>query len=131
IAQLLASAPVVRDACDLDLLMFLYRHPRTMLTSEHLAGFVGYETSQIAKSLDGFIEAGLLERTQNPAHAARMYLLVLDGPQDDGLRRLLTLASTGQGRSGILRSLGTPPVRNGPGAVKQGPRPPAKIARIA
>lgn len=96
---------MVRNACDLDLLVFLYRHPRTLLTSEQLAAFVGYDIKQIAKSLEAFIEAGLLERTQNPMHAARMYLLELDGPHHGGIRELLKLASTRNGRRGVLHAL--------------------------
>ncbi|HEY6466932.1 MAG TPA: hypothetical protein VIY69_13115 [Candidatus Acidoferrales bacterium] len=75
------------------------------MTSEQLAAFVGYDIKEIAKSLEAFIEAGLLERTQNPTHAARMYLLVLDAPHQDGLRDLLKLASTRTGRRNVLQAL--------------------------
>ena len=109
IVRLLAQTRVIRNACDLDLLMFLHRHPRALLTSEHLAAFVGYDIKEVAKSLDALIDAGLLERTQNPMHAARMYLLALDGPEGGGLTALLKLASTRQGRQDILRAL--PPAR--------------------
>jgi hypothetical protein len=34
IKRLLARTPVIRNGCDLDPLVFLYRHPRTLLTSE-------------------------------------------------------------------------------------------------
>ncbi len=86
--------------------MFLYRHPRTLLTSEQLAGFVGYDMKQLAKALDAFIAAGLLKRTAQPtAHAARMYLLVLDGPHGGGLRTVLELASSRQGRRQILDAM--------------------------
>lgn len=105
ITRLLARAAVIRSACELDLLVFLHRHPRSLLTNEQLAAFVGYDTKQVAQSIDGFIEAGLLERTQNPKHAARMYLLVLDGPQGGGLRSILEIATTRQGRQTILEHL--------------------------
>jgi hypothetical protein len=60
----------------------------------------------MAKALDTFIEAGLLARTaQQSAHAARMLLLLLDGPQGGGVKRLLELASTRQGRQKILEAL--------------------------
>ena len=108
VTRLLARTPTIRNACDLDLLVFLDRHPRTLLTSEQLAAFVGYDIKEIAKSLEMFIEAGLLERTQNPMHAARMYLLVLDGPRHDGIRNLLKLASTRSGRRNILQALDAP-----------------------
>lgn len=104
--RLLAQAAVIRSACGLDLLVFLYRHPRTLLTSEQLAGFVGYPLNDIAKALDTFIEAGLLERTaQQSGHAARMFLLLLDGPQGGGVKALLELASMRQGRQDILEAL--------------------------
>jgi hypothetical protein len=94
VKQLLARLPVIRNGCDLDLLVFLYRHPRTLLTNEQIAAFVGRDTRQVAQSLDTFIEAGLLERTQNPTHAARMCLLQLDGSQGGGFKTILELAST-------------------------------------
>ena len=85
--------------------MFLQRHPRSLLTSEQLAAFVGYDIKEVAKSLEVFIDAGLLERTQNPMHAARMYLLLLDGPQNGGIRKLLEMASMRSGRHNILQAL--------------------------
>lgn len=102
IKRLLARTPVIGTACDLDLLVFLHRHPRSLLTNEQLAAFVGYDMKQVAKSVEGFIEAGLLARTQNPKHAARLYLLVLSGPQGGGLESLLEIASTREGRRGVL-----------------------------
>ena len=50
--RLLAHNPVVRGACELDLLVFLHRHPRSLLTSEQLAAFAGYDMKQVAKALD-------------------------------------------------------------------------------
>ena len=105
IERLLARVPVIARHCELDLLVFLYRHPRTLVTNEQLAAFVGYDKKQIAESIEAFIGAGLLERTQNAMHAARMYLLVLEGPQSGGLKELLELALTRQGRRDILQHL--------------------------
>jgi hypothetical protein len=103
IEAILARNPVVAGACELDLLLFLYRHPRTLLTNEQLAAFVGYDTKQIARAMDAFIGAGLLERKQTSLHAARMYLLLLESPQTGGLQTLLDFASTQQGRRDILQ----------------------------
>ncbi|MCA1602315.1 MAG: hypothetical protein LC776_11950 [Acidobacteria bacterium] len=104
--RLLANTPVIQSACELDLLAFLHRHPRTLLTSEQLAGFVGYNLKDIAQALDAFIEARLLERTAPQSmRAARMFLLLLDGPQGEPLTTLLELASTREGRHAILRAL--------------------------
>lgn len=107
IKQLLARASVIRSACELDLLVFFYRHPRALLTSEQVAAFLGYDMKKIAKAIEAFVEEGLLERTQNPAHAARLYVLMLNGPQRGGLISLLNLASTRQGRQDILALLGS------------------------
>lgn len=126
-AHLLARTRVVRNACDLDLLVFLHRHPRTLLTSEQLAAFVGYDIKEIAKSLETFLEAGLLERTQNPMHAARMYVLELDGSKDDGIRELLKLASTRTGRHGVLQALNSE--RSQP--EKESPKARRRLLRIA
>jgi hypothetical protein len=103
--RLLARVPFIRDACDLDLLVFLYRHPRSLLTSDQIAASIGYDNKRVAKSLDAFIDAGLLQRTQSPMHAARMYLLVLNGPRGGGLPPLLKLATTRQGRRSLIETL--------------------------
>jgi DNA-binding MarR family transcriptional regulator len=105
IHALLAAVPFVRGACELDLLIFFYRHPHSILTNEQLSALVGYDAQEIATSTDKFIEAGLLERAQNPMHAARMYLLLLEGGQKGTLRALLDLACTHQGRRDILQLL--------------------------
>lgn len=105
IAHLLVHIPALVGACELDLLVFFHRHPRALLTNEQLAAFVGYDTKQVAKTIDAFIDAGLLERNKNPTHAARLYLLLLDGQHGGGLTTLLKLASTRQGRLEILKAL--------------------------
>jgi len=116
IQALLARVRLVKRACEIDLLVFFYRHPRSILTNEQLSALVGYDTQEIAKSIDKFIEAGLLERAQNPMHAARMYLLVLDGQHRGPLKALLDLACTHQGRRDILQLL--IPDRSDPSAGK-------------
>jgi hypothetical protein len=104
--RLLARAPVIQAACDLDLLIFLHRHPRALLTTEQLAGFVGYNLKEIVKSLDAFIAAGLLDRTNQPStHAARLFVLSLAGTQGRGTRALVELGSTRPGRERILGAL--------------------------
>jgi hypothetical protein len=107
VEQLLAGTPVVHGACELDLLTFLHRHPRTLLTNEQLAAFVGYPMKQVADVIEAFVATGLVERTpaRNAAHAARMYRLAMQGPQGPELRALLDLASSREGRRALLRRL--------------------------
>ena len=95
----------IRHACDLDLLLFFYRHPCSLLTSEQLVDFVGYDRERVAKSLDVLIEAGLLTRSLNPAHAARLYLLKLHGLPGGLLEPLLSIAATRAGRRDVMRLL--------------------------
>jgi hypothetical protein len=78
--SLLQRAGIFRHPCDLDLFLFFVAHPRTLLSSESLATFLGYELKQIANSLEILLGAELIKRTQTTAHAARLYLLVADGP---------------------------------------------------
>ena len=96
---------VLRRRSDLDLLIFFARHPRTLLTSEQIASFVGYELSEIAASLELLLEGGLLTRTQNPAHAARLYVFAADSTSGGWLSALLELASTREGRLTLLQEL--------------------------
>jgi hypothetical protein len=122
VAQALAAVSVVRNACDLDLFVFLKRHPRSLLSTEQLAAFMGYPMNQIAESIEGFIAAGILDRTQNPAHAARLYQLKIFEPDGDGPSRLRRLASTRQGRQSILQALRRKRSEGKPGAPKvEGP----------
>jgi hypothetical protein len=102
--QLLDQIGVLKHACDVDLLVFFARHPRTLLTSEQLAAWLGYDLKQIAESLEMLLEAGLLTRTQNPTHAARMYIFAV-GKSYDWIPPLLELASTRAGRLAVREEL--------------------------
>ena len=104
IRQLLERTQVLRHPCDLDLLLFFYRHPRSLLTSDQLATFVGYGVSQIAESLDAFIAAGIIERSQNPTHHARMYRLVRGTPEG-WIASIVKIATTRQGRNDVMHVL--------------------------
>jgi hypothetical protein len=66
----------LREACDLDLLLFFARHPRVVLSSEQLATYVGYELSQVARALEVLLGARILKRVRvSPPPARRMYVL--------------------------------------------------------
>jgi hypothetical protein len=111
--QLLDRLPFISDACDLDLIVFLCRHPRMILSSEQIAAYVGYDLKQVAKSLDAMMEAGILKRTQNPVHAARLYILALNGLQRGPVLSLVKQASTPLGRRQLIERLqSSPPQTN-------------------
>ena len=95
----------VRRPCDLDLLIFFARHPRTLLSSESLANFLGYELKDIAESLDVLMDARVLTRAQTPAHPARLYVFALHDSNGDWLPSLLALVSTRSGRLAVREGL--------------------------
>jgi len=97
------SIGALRHPCDLDLLLFFHRHPHALLTSDRLAAYVGYDLNQTARSLDLLTEAGFLERSQNPTHAARMY--VLQTPGAGWVASLIDIASTPDGRRSLLDAM--------------------------
>ena len=105
IDRLLDRVSALRHACDLDLLVFFARHPRTLLTSEQLATWLGYELKEIAQSLELLLDAGYVTRTQNPTHAARMYVFAIGGSNGGWLPELLTLATTRAGRLAMIAAL--------------------------
>ena len=96
----LIEAAGLRDACDLDLLLFFSRHPRVVLSSEQLAAYIGYELQQVARALDLLLGAGLLKRTLNQGAPGRMYVLEVDHAEEwlDPLRRM---CETSEGRNAL------------------------------
>jgi hypothetical protein len=130
--RLLDRVTVLRHPCDLDLLLFFARHPRAIITSEQLASWLGYELKQIADSLEVLLSADVLTRTQNPTHAARMYVFKIEGPSGGWLPSLLALASTRAGRLALIEVLShrAPKPSDGPSSrrasdmsVRSRPRP--------
>jgi DNA-binding MarR family transcriptional regulator len=107
----------IKTPCDLDLLLFFVRHPDALMTSEQLAVIVGYDLPQIAKSLDLLVKRKLLQRTQNPTHAARLYRFRVNygGPR---FEEVLKVASTLEGRRRIRHLM-----------TKRQPRPTKATAR--
>jgi len=128
IRQILQRSKTLHHPCDVDLLLFFYRHPRSLLTSDQLATLVGYSVSQIAKALDAFIAAGIIERSQNPTHQARMYRLV-EGTPDGWVSSIVKVASTRHGRYDVMRALkntrGTRETES-PGSAEARRRPPGQ-----
>jgi hypothetical protein len=109
--QLLVRVGVLRHPCDLDLLIFFARHPRTLMTSEQLAALMGYGLQQTAESRDMLLKAELITRTLSPARAARMYVFA-DGTEHGWLPPLLEFASTRHGRLAMRRVLARLPARH-------------------
>src|SRR6185436_8815860 len=107
---LLDRIGVLRHPCDLDLLVFFARHPRSLMASEHLAALLGYGLQQIAESLEVLLKADLVTRTQKASRPARMYVLAA-GANGEWLPPLLDFAATRPGRLAMRRVLTRPPRR--------------------
>lgn len=95
----------LRDACDLDLLLFFTRHPSVVLSSEELAAYVGYDLPQVARSLDVLVGAGLLRRFLNQGAPGRMYVLEIhrSGESLESLRQTCATADGRRALRAVLR----------------------------
>jgi hypothetical protein len=100
----LVEAAGLRDACDLDLLLFFSRHPRVVLSSEQLAAYVGYDLVEVARALDLLLGAGLLKRTLNHGTPGRMYVLEVDHAEE-WLELLRRVCATPDGRNALKELL--------------------------
>lgn len=103
--QLISRVGVLWHPCDLDLLLFFARHRRALLTSEQLSALLGYGVKDVAASLELLLDAGLLSRTPNRKHAARLYVFAAGEPEKEWMPALLALGSTREGRLEMMRAL--------------------------
>jgi hypothetical protein len=120
---LLNRIQTVKQPCDLDLLVFFAKHPRTLLTSEkQLAQLLGYDITAITRSLDVLLEAGLVTRSQklNASFPARMYVFSTDAMNAGPLAAIVALASSRQGRLELRRALEHSEARGRDGAAIPG-----------
>lgn len=102
---------VIRRPCDLDLLVFFYRHPRALLTAEQLIAYLGRGNEEVVKALEGLIEARLVTRSQHPSRTARLYVLELDALPGGLLTTFLEIAISREGRQELLQLLEPEPDR--------------------
>ena len=103
--RLLDRIDLLGNPCDLDLLVFFARHPRTLLASEQLAILLGYEFTQIAASLDILQRAGLITVSPNPLDTAHIFVFTTGDQGAGWLPDLVQLASTREGRLALMRGL--------------------------
>src|SRR5947199_7752486 len=102
IGDLLGRIGCLRHPCDLDLLLFFSRHPRAFLISERLAEYVGYELPQVVQSLETLITAGLLRRSPDSTHPARLYVLTPDSTHGGSRPSLPRIGATRHGRLPVI-----------------------------
>jgi hypothetical protein len=109
IPHLLDRVAAIHSRCDLDVLVYLYRHADVLLTGERVAAAVGYDLKQVAGSLDSFVFAGLLTRTRSRTDGPGLYVFTVGRPAEGALASLLHIASSRPGRLQILEALGREP----------------------
>ncbi len=106
IGDLLDRIGCLGHACDVDLLLFFYRHPRAFLNSERLAVYVGYDLPQVERSLETLMTAGLLRQSSDSTRPARLYVLTRSSsPLGGSLSSLLRIAVTRDGRLAVIHAL--------------------------
>jgi len=85
----------IESLCQWDMLVFLDRHPSILVSTDHIAHFVGYATAEVVAALDSLESSGLVERSRF-SQGVRLYQMA--GPADptrrDALERLMTLADS-------------------------------------
>jgi hypothetical protein len=119
---ILARLPEIRHPCDVDLLLFFYRHPCALLTAEQLVSYLGYGREQTARSLEGLIEARLVTRSQNPNHAARLYVLEWEAFPGGLFASLIKIVATRAGRQEAIQLLRPGSAERGPTSQRRRPR---------
>jgi hypothetical protein len=106
IGEILDRLECLRHPCDLDLLLFFHRHPQAFLKSERLAEYVGYDLSQVERSLETLMTAGLLRQSPDSTRPARLYVLTRSsGTLGVWLLSLLRIAATREGRVAVIHAL--------------------------
>jgi hypothetical protein len=103
--RLLHSIGFLRHRCDLDLLLFFVRHPRSLLTSDQIAAYLGYDLKRIGDSLENLLSAKLLTRSQSAAHAARLYVFEVSGTPGGWLPSLVEAVSKREGRLALRQAM--------------------------
>lgn len=103
--KLIEDVAVVRHPCHLDLLVFLARHARSLVSSDQLARLLGYARKDMVESLDALLDAGLIKRLQIGTGPARLYVFAADRLDGGSVAQLVSVASTRVGRLALLEIL--------------------------
>jgi hypothetical protein len=103
--SLLSRIPALQRPCDLDVLVFFARHPRTLLYGEQLARLLGYDVSDIAQSLSLLMAADLLSGKAHKSRTVQLYVFAGNGANGDCLAACVELASSREGRLALRRAL--------------------------
>jgi hypothetical protein len=92
--------------CQWDVLVFLHRHPTSLISAEHIARLLGHPTGEVVTALDSLESLGFVERSRVD-QGVRLYQHVTPRRPGHGdiLDRLLALGATRAGRLILSRTL--------------------------
>jgi hypothetical protein len=88
----------VQSLCQWDVLVFLHRHPTSLLGAEYIARLLGYADDPVVAALDGLESLGLVDRSRVSQNVRLYQFTVPPDVRGDALDRLLSLAGYRQGR---------------------------------
>jgi DNA-binding MarR family transcriptional regulator len=89
-----------------DMLVFLYRHQSSLVSTGHIARLLGHATDQVSAALDSLKSSGLVECSR-VSQGERLYQVTApaDPARRDALERLMTLADRHSVRLLLARRL--------------------------
>jgi DNA-binding MarR family transcriptional regulator len=96
----------IESLCQWDVLVFLDRHPSSLLSADHIALFLSYGNAEVVAALDSVESSGFVERSR-VSQGVRLYQLTApaDATRRDALERLMTLADSHTVRLLLARRL--------------------------
>ena len=96
----------VKTLSQWDVLVFLCRHLASLVSAEHIAWLLGYDTGAVVAALDSLEKLGLVDRSRVD-QGVRLYQYA--APASPGLKdplgRLLTFADSRAGRLLLIKKL--------------------------
>ena len=92
--------------CDLDVLVFVYRHGASLSSADQIARLIGYESTVVSDALDRLERERLIERSQRP-EGVRFYRILAstDAARQRCLQQLVSLTKIRAGRLLLAKHL--------------------------
>ena len=96
----------IESLCQWDVLVFLYRHPISLLGAEYLACLLGYASGPVVAALDVLESLGLVERSR-VSQGVRLYRFTVpaDPQRGDASEQLFAPANLRAGRVVLCKKL--------------------------
>jgi hypothetical protein len=114
----------VESLCQWDVLVFLYRHPTSLLGADAIARLLGYVADPVLAALDVLEALGLVVRSR-VSQNVRLYQFTVppEPPRGEAFARLLELAGDRAGRLILARQFRRrePPPQDGLAAARRVP----------